>query len=480
MDPELKKVNKISVDSFKEKISVAKEVYQNNKKKIEKKYAKKIKGATSTQEIKTLKQERMKELIKCKNKYALKYNSLINQKLFRRAIFESKAEELRNDFKIRRKESVDWDRKQETDNLRKDLKKLQKKYSRPVSTHYLNSRNKDRISEKPKKYIRLSTPLKKNVKTIILLMIAALITTLALDIFIKPWGLYNVGLRGITQTFFYLWREFNPNISTSMSYVIFFGANIPFAIFGWFKLGKRFTIITIAFIATQYLFSLSLDHTNLYSSIKPFGHTANFYKANNIEWALYTLPFISVIIGGIIYGVGVGLIYKAGGSTGGSKFVVTWLSAKKNKPIGFISLIIALFVVAFGITINKVIINHDGIILAATSTAAICSIIFAWTSNMTLDKVFPKSKKTEIKLFTSKKDSIIKYLDINLLFNRPYTYHRVSAAHKSEKRYEFNFIVTSEEEKILVESIRNIDHKAFISISDVKKVSGKFYNYWFE
>ncbi|TCG11808.1 YitT family protein [Mycoplasma todarodis] len=480
MENEIKKVNKISVDSYKEKIASAKTSYESGKKRIETKYKKKIANATSTQEVKALRKQRKTELIRCKNKYAFKYNALINQKLFRRAIFESKAEELKNDFKRRKSESVNWDQEIESKKLTFELKRLQKKYSRPVSTHYLTSRNKDRVAEKPKKYIRLATPLKKNIKTTLLLILAAIITTLALDVFIKPWGLYNVGLRGITQTLFYVWQSFTPSLSTSMSYVIFFIANIPFAIFGWFKLGKRFTIITIIFIATQYLFSFIFDYSHLYSFVKPFGHTVEFYKQNKVEWAIYTLPFISVIIGGIIYGVGVGLIYKAGGSTGGSKFVVTWLSAKKNKPIGFISLIIALFVVAIGITVNKVIIDHDEVIVAATSTAAICSMIFAWTSNMTLDKVFPKSKKTEIKLFTTKKDAVIRYLDINLLFNRPYSYHKVSSAYKTDRRYEFNFIVSSEEKKILVDSIRNIDPQAFISISDIKDVSGRFYNYWFE
>ncbi len=326
MENEIKKINKLSADSYKEKIAHIKITYETNKKRIEVRYKKKIASATSTKEVKTLNKQRKEDLIICKNKYAFKYNALINQKLFRRAIFESKAEELKNDYKRRKSETITWNRKIESEKLVIELKKLQKKYSRPVSTHYLTLRNKDRVAEKPKKYIRLSTPLKKNIKTIVLLIFAAIITTLALDVFIKPWGLYNVGLRGITQTLFYVWQKFAPSLSTSMSYIIFFIANIPFAIFGWFKLGKRFTVITIIFIATQYLFSFGFDHLSLYKLIRPFGHTVEFYKQNKVEWAIYTLPFISVIIGGIIYGVGVGLIYKAGGSTGGSKFVVTWLS----------------------------------------------------------------------------------------------------------------------------------------------------------
>ncbi len=286
--------------------------------------------------------------------------------------------------------------------------------------------------------------------------------------------------------FFYLIKSYQSEFPAYMSYLLFFVANIPLAIFGYFKVGKKFTILTLSYIIIQFTFSTLLDISKLMEHIKPFGkssseiYTIVVSRGTTDSIYRYVLSFISTIIGAIIYGIGVGSIYKAGGSTGGSKFIVTWISAKKNKSIGFIAISIGMFVIVLGIGVNRVAVQGRPFVESYFSATLFASIIFTFISNLTLDKMFAKSKKKKIVLITNKKEEIIKFLDVKMLYNRSFAISKVTSGRSGKPKYMFTFVTTTVGAKMLPVIFKQIDNESFCTIETVDRVVGKFYNTWFQ
>lgn len=485
MKEKQKEVRTLSGESFEIKFKKAKDHYHERRKEIDKKYEKRIANAKNSKEIKELKRKRRFAIRKQKNKYALRYNAINEHKLYRKSMLEAKKTEARAKYK-NKKHRIDFDEKLEKEKLNKRIKTIKKTYSKPISSQLRHERNSKIENEIGFITVPIMTPAKRWIRSFILLFIAAFITTIALDIFIKPFGVYNAGLRGITQMIYYVIKDLAPGTSTSMSYVLFFGLNIPLALFGWFKVGKKFTILTISFIAMQFVISIILDYSGIEDLIKPFGkkheEIYDITRGNvaSNELYQYGLPFVSALMGAIIYGAGIGVIYSAGGSTGGSKFIVTWLSSKRQKSIGYFAMMISIFVITLGIIVNHVIMNHENFVSAFTSVTLFASVIFVYMSNWTLDKIFAKSQKEKIEIITSKKDQIIKFLDMQLMYNRSFTVQDVKTGIRAKKRSKMIFLVSQQESKLMTTVFRKIDPKATISSSSVSSISSRFYTLWFE
>lgn len=87
---------------------------------------------------------------------------------------------------------------------------------------------------------------------IIIIFILALLSAVLGVLLIENTGLYDIGLSSISQGLGRIayYEIFNNTNDTELSYaifnLIFWGVylvfNIPLAIFGWFKIGKKFTV----------------------------------------------------------------------------------------------------------------------------------------------------------------------------------------------------------------------------------------------
>ncbi len=83
--------------------------------------------------------------------------------------------------------------------------------------------------------------------------------------------------------------------------------NIPLFIIAWIKFGRGFVI---ASLAGTVLSSLSVDALNLF------------------PYVLTTEPLFICVYGGILMGVGLGIVYRVGATTGGTEIVVKLLKLK--------------------------------------------------------------------------------------------------------------------------------------------------------
>lgn len=477
---------KISSDSFKDKIA---RLQKNQKKslhdlKIEER--KKLAKTTDSQERKAIRKKYKLLKQDVRIRFSLTYTAYKNEQLYRRGAFESEVAALKSDFKKRMNLNASFDKAKEKKKLNEKISKLQTKYSKPISRTYRKNRTR-KVEYDNFVTVPLRTPLIRLINSLLLVLLASLITTLALDVFIKPFGIYSAGLRGITQSMFYLWRYYDGGLTTSMSFVLFFAANVPLAIFGYIFIGKKFTIYTILMMAFQIMFSTIFNSDtfgNFESHIKPFGKSPHeitkILNEGKDTLYVYVLPYISGVVGAVIYGMAVGIVYRAGGSTGGSKFVVTWVAAKTNRSIGKIAFYFSIFVILFGITLNKIIIEGNEVISGFTSTTLISTVMFAVTSNIFLDKVFARNRKEIISVITEKRNEVMRFLDVKLMYNRTFSVTEVKTNFHKRPKYKMEFLVSKPESIKLVNIFSQIDPNALISTTEAQRAKGPIYSSWFE
>lgn len=300
----------------------------------------------------------------------------------------------------------------------------------------------------------------------LLIIASSLLVTLSLDIFVRPNELYGSGLRGITQTIFY--AIFNNNDYEKFGWVahlMFFGANIPLVIFGWLKIGKRFTFISVVFMALIFMWSFITPLIR--DDFRPYGDA----DVANLK---HITPYIGALIGGMSYGLGLGLIFRAGGSNGGMKFPIAYIALKNRTSIGHLSKVFGVYVVMQGIFINRFLMDSNtGFIQAFSSPQFFATIILILVSNTVFDKVFPKNKMVQMQITTSRPRAVIAYFK-KIDYNRSFMEFKGYGGFKQKKRTMISFVVTQFEVKKYSKIARTIDKNCFVSLQEIDGIRGKF------
>ena len=182
-----------------------------------------------------------------------------------------------------------------------------------------NSVSEGKISEINKHAVKIRHGRKRIRDTIIQLLqlfIGASIASIGLEIFLIPNEVIDGGVVGLAIMARYL---------TELPFGVFLVSfNIPFLYLAYKHIGKKFVVSTIIAII---MLSLCSEVAN------------QFPRAT-------TDPFLAAIFGGIIDGIGVGLIMRAGGSLDGTEIVA--IIGDKHSPfsVGEIVMFINLFILS--------------------------------------------------------------------------------------------------------------------------------------
>jgi len=133
----------------------------------------------------------------------------------------------------------------------------------------------------------------KSIQDYLLIMIGAVVQALGLRLFLVPANLVSGGISGAAQLINHITNGWPIGLMVIIG-------NIPLFILGWRYLGgPRFTLRTILSIV---VFSVATDLLGLI--LPPAGVTEDL--------------FLNTIFGGIILGVGLGIVYRGRGTSGGT------------------------------------------------------------------------------------------------------------------------------------------------------------------
>ncbi len=101
-----KKTRKLSVDTFNIKLKKAKRAHKIRLKTINSKYKSSKTEAKTAQDLLYVKRSKKIALQKESNKYALRYNALVNEELYRKGVLEAKIEQEKNKFKKTKEQNL--------------------------------------------------------------------------------------------------------------------------------------------------------------------------------------------------------------------------------------------------------------------------------------------------------------------------------------------------------------------------------------
>ena len=140
---------------------------------------------------------------------------------------------------------------------------------------------------------------------------------LGFDLFLMPGGMNAGGLSGLAMIFVHIFGIGTVGLVTAL-------LNVPLFIFAGVKIGKKF------FVGSLLGMLFSSVFIDLFAII----------PVPDVE------PLLGAIYGGVICGGGLGFVFAAGVSTGGSDIIVRLLKLKyRHVPIGVISMCFDAFVV---------------------------------------------------------------------------------------------------------------------------------------
>ena len=275
----------------------------------------------------------------------------------------------------------------------------------------------------------------RNIKRIVLCVIAGIIIAVNLKTFVYTGGLLPGGFAGVTLLL--------QNISEKM-----FGVTIPYGpvyilmnlvpiIISYKKIGKRFTIyscITIVIVAV------------LTDMIPSYIIT-------------YDVLLISVF-GGIINGFAIALCLLAGATSGGTDFIAIYISEKFKVDAWNYILIF-----------NAVILFSDGFLFGWDK--ALYSIIFQYVSTQVINTVYKRYKKNTLFIVTRKPLEIAEM--INSMTMHGATELKATGMYEGMERSIIYSVIDSDELKMIMRGIQDVDPKAFVNVLRTDHLSGRYY-----
>ena len=249
------------------------------------------------------------------------------------------------------------------------------------------------------------------------------------------------GISGISVMLHYI----NPKIAVGTAYLVM---NIPILIIGFLCLSRKFMIYTL--IATGMVSGFS----NLLSLLA---------KKEIWDPALTDVPILAALYGGAALGVGVGIVIRGGGSTGGTDILAKVVRIR-NKQFRTGPLILCA---------DAVVITASAFVFQDIETALYAGV-GAVVSAKILDLVLYGSDETKKLLIVSDRHEAIaqrfmKELDTGV------TYLDGRGAYTGEKRPVMLCMVKKHNFTRAREIITEEDKKAFLIISSASEVFGEGY-----
>ena len=214
--------------------------------------------------------------------------------------------------------------------------------------------------------------------------------------------------------------------------------NLPLFIMGGVKIGKRFFIGSLI---GMLLSSLLID-----------GFTA--FHLPVVE------PVISIVYGGVLCGLGVGIVFAAGTSTGGSDILVRLLKLKyRNVPIGQISL-----------TFDALVVLLTGLVFHDMNKALYTGITVYLCGKM-VDAVVYRFDYTKVAMIISKEYAAIAK-EIGDKLDRGATFLHGEGSYSGTNTKVVLVAIKKQQLAELKELVMELDPSAFVILQEAHQVLG--------
>lgn len=265
------------------------------------------------------------------------------------------------------------------------------------------------------------------------------------------------GVSGIALSIYYMTNKFIP---VGLTVWIL---NIPLFAWGYKELGKKFSIRTF-FGLTSNAFFIDLFRGDI-----PGLRSISLNDSPTILDLQQKDFLFLILIGAVLIGIGLGIMFKFNGTTGGTAIIAAILQKHYSFKPGQIFLVLDSLV----ILLAGFIIEYKGI---AQERPAFSLTLFAFflliVSSKMLDAVIDGfDYARQVLIFSDKKTEIADAIMLNL--NRGCTAFKTRSLYKNIDREAIMTIIKIRDLSKLEEIIHSIDDDAFVIINTVHEIQGK-------
>ncbi len=287
--------------------------------------------------------------------------------------------------------------------------------------------------------------------------IGAIIMSLGIGVFLVDAKVVPGGISGIGMAIYYLTDGVVP-VGLS-AWVL----NVPLYIWGVKEFGKRFGIRTF------YGFSVNAFFIDFFRGDIPGFEFIRLQDSSTIQNLLTNDFLFLILIGAALIGMGLGIVFKFQGTTGGTDIIVAVLHKRFHikQGMGFLILDIIVIIIA-GIAIEYKSGPMDKPTIMLILYALFFSVVSARIIDIILDG-FDYARQAYI--VSDKNDEIAEKIISDL--SRGATAIKTRGLYKNVNREMITTIVTLRELGKLTEIIKAIDPDAFVVINNVHEVLGE-------
>jgi len=242
------------------------------------------------------------------------------------------------------------------------------------------------------------------------------------------------GLTGIGSLLFYV-----THIPVSFTYA---AVNVVLLFIAYKILGRRFVVNSLFGIVSLTLFLMF------------------FERLLEGKMIVEGQPFMSVIIGAALCGAGLGIIFSANGSTGGTDIIGSIINKYKHVSIGRAMLFCDFFIIA-----TSFFVFHD-------MEKIVFGYVFLFIEMYILDQVLnANNQSVQFLIFSQKQEEIVEAILKEL--NRGCTILDGQGGFSKEPVKVIVLLAKKRESSMIFRLIKSIDEQAFISQSNVQGVYGE-------
>ncbi|HPG43450.1 MAG TPA: YitT family protein, partial [Acholeplasmataceae bacterium] len=248
--------------------------------------------------------------------------------------------------------------------------------------------------------------------------------------------LYTGGIPGLGQLVrdaFFVWFgiDFGPHFLGVFIIVL----NIPILLLGWFGVSHRFTIHSIISILLQAFILSWLPVINM--GLNERGDA-----------------FAAAVLGGLLIGIGGGAALRFGTSTGGLDIIAQFVSLRKGKSVGFISMIMNVAIAIAGGLIVGGKLGPSGEIISGGVIASYTVIRIIVTTILT-DRMHTSYQFLSVDIITSVPQALVD--EILHKVYRGVTLMRVEGAYSHHEKTLIYVVISSYELHALVGLVKSVD-----------------------
>jgi len=291
----------------------------------------------------------------------------------------------------------------------------------------------------------------------ILITIGSAAMAIGIGIFLVDAKVVPGGVSGLAMAVHYL---SNNTIPVGL---LIWGLNLPLFFWGLKELGKQFGIRTF------YGFTLSSFFIDFFRGDIPGFNFIKLQETQTVKDLLQNDFLFLILIGSVLLGFGLGIIFKFRGTTGGSDIVAAIMQKRYGIKPGQAIMIIDFFVIALaGFIIEIKDISPDRPALSLTFYALFLLFISSKLVDVIIDG-FDYARAAYI--ISDKNDEIAKVIIDD--FGRGGTALKAKGLYRNIDREVIFTVVTLKDVTRLIDTVKEIDPNAFVIINNVHEVQGE-------